>query len=109
MHKSKFLRPWQLEPTSLLLPSPSDGLSDDHQLDFLLDLVEDHMVSATRIASGRRQPAADLSSQILGCCSRAGGSLGGGGIRAAAAWRSGSNDFGVAHALNRTIRSINIP
>jgi len=33
-------RPWQPEQTNLLPPSPSESLSDDHQVYFLLDLVD---------------------------------------------------------------------
>ena len=37
----KTFRPWQPEQTTLLPPSPSDWLSDDHQVYFLLDLVNE--------------------------------------------------------------------
>ncbi|MBE9172185.1 transposase [Cyanobium sp. LEGE 06143] len=40
MQKPKSFRPWQPEQTTLLPPSPSDWLSDDHQVYFLLDLVD---------------------------------------------------------------------
>jgi hypothetical protein len=40
MHKLKSFRPWQLEPTTLLPPSPREWLSEDHQVYFLLDLTE---------------------------------------------------------------------
>jgi len=39
MSKPKTFRPWQPGQTSLLPPSPSDWLSADHQVYFLLDLV----------------------------------------------------------------------
>jgi len=39
MNKPKAFRPWQPGQTSLLPPSPSDWLSADHQVYFLLDLV----------------------------------------------------------------------
>jgi hypothetical protein len=41
MHKPKSFRPWQPEQTTLLPPSPRDWLSDDHQVYFLLDLVDE--------------------------------------------------------------------
>jgi len=50
MHKSKSFRPWQPGQTTLLPPSPSDWLSDDHQEYFLLDLVDELDLSA--MASG---------------------------------------------------------
>jgi hypothetical protein len=36
---AKTFRPWQPEQTTLLPPSPSDWLSDELQVYFLLDLV----------------------------------------------------------------------
>lgn len=36
----KTFRPWHPEQTTLLPPSPSDGLSDHHQVYSLLDLVD---------------------------------------------------------------------
>ena len=41
MNKPKTFRPWQPEQTTLLPPSPRDWLSDDHQVYFLLDLIDD--------------------------------------------------------------------
>jgi hypothetical protein len=46
MNKPKTFRPWQPEQTTLLPPSPRDWLSDDHQVYFLLDLVDDLVLSA---------------------------------------------------------------
>jgi hypothetical protein len=40
MNKPKAFRPWQPGQTSLLPPSPREWLSEDHQVSFLLDLVE---------------------------------------------------------------------
>jgi hypothetical protein len=37
MNKPKTFRPWQPGQTSLLPPSPSDWLTADHQVYFLLD------------------------------------------------------------------------
>ncbi len=36
----KTFRPWNPEQTTLLPPSPSEWLSDDDQMYFLLDLVD---------------------------------------------------------------------
>jgi transposase len=41
MTKPKSFRPWQPGQTSLLPPSPTDWLSHDHQVYFLLDLVDE--------------------------------------------------------------------
>ena len=38
---AKTFSPWQPEQTNLLPPSPSEWLSDDHQVYFLLDLVDE--------------------------------------------------------------------
>jgi hypothetical protein len=40
MQKRKTFRPWQPEQTSLLPLSPREWLSEDHQVYFLLDLVD---------------------------------------------------------------------
>jgi hypothetical protein len=37
----KTFRPWQPGQTTLLRPSTSDWLSDDHQVGSLLDLVDE--------------------------------------------------------------------
>ena len=41
MQKPNSFRPWQPEQSTLLPPSPSDSLSDDHQAYFMLDLVDE--------------------------------------------------------------------
>ncbi|TVS02139.1 MAG: transposase, partial [Cyanobium sp. PLM2.Bin73] len=41
MRKPKSFRPWQPEQTTLLPPSPREWLSEDHQVYFLLDLVDE--------------------------------------------------------------------
>jgi len=41
MQKRKTFRPWQPEQTTLLPPSPREWLSEDHQVYFLLDLVDE--------------------------------------------------------------------
>jgi transposase len=46
MHMPKTLRAWQPGKASLLSPSPSDALSDDHQVDFPLNLFEELDISA---------------------------------------------------------------
>jgi hypothetical protein len=52
----KTFRPWQPEQTTLLPPSPSDRLSDDHQVDFLLDLVDELDLSAIVIQAQSKDP-----------------------------------------------------
>ena len=41
MQKPMSFLPWLPEQTTLLPPSTSDWLSDDHQVRFLLDLVDE--------------------------------------------------------------------
>ena len=52
----KSFRPWQPEQTSLLPPSPSDWLSDDHQVYFLLDLVDELDLSQVLIPAQSKDP-----------------------------------------------------
>ncbi len=52
----KSFRPWQPEQTTLLPPSPSDWLSDDHQVYFLLDLVDELDLSAILIPAQNKDP-----------------------------------------------------
>jgi transposase len=56
MQKPKSFRPWQPEQTTLLPPSPSDWLSDDHQVYFLLDLVDELDLSAILIPAQSKDP-----------------------------------------------------
>jgi transposase len=56
MRKPKSFRPWQPEQTTLLPPSPSDWLSDDHQVYFLLDLVDELDLSAILIPAQSKDP-----------------------------------------------------
>ncbi len=56
MHQPKSFRPWQPEQTSLLPPSPSDWLSDDHQVYFLLDLVDELDLSVILIPAQSKDP-----------------------------------------------------
>ena len=56
MQKPKSFRPWQPEQTTLLPPSPSDWLSDDHQVYFLLDLVNELDLSAILIPAQAKDP-----------------------------------------------------
>jgi hypothetical protein len=46
MQKSKSFRPWQPDRTSLLPPLPHEWLADDHQVVFLLNLVDELDLSA---------------------------------------------------------------
>jgi hypothetical protein len=45
MQKPKSFRPWQPEQTTLQPPSPSEWLSEDHLVYFLLALVDELDVS----------------------------------------------------------------
>jgi transposase len=56
MQSPKTFRPWQPGQTSLLPPSPLDWLSSDHQVYFLLDLVEVQDLSAIVIPAQARDP-----------------------------------------------------
>jgi transposase len=56
MNKPKTFRPWAPGQTSLLPPSPSDWLSDDHQVYFLLDLVNDLDLSAILTPAYAKDP-----------------------------------------------------
>jgi hypothetical protein len=49
MAMPKSFRPWQPGQTSLLPLLPSDWLSDDHQVHFLLDLLNELDFSAIMI------------------------------------------------------------
>jgi hypothetical protein len=52
----KTFHPWQPGQTSLLPPSPSDWLSDAHQVVFLLDLVNQLDLSAILIPAQSKDP-----------------------------------------------------
>ena len=54
MHKT--FRPWQPEQTTLLPPSPREWLSEDHQVYFLLDLVDELDLSAILIPAQAKDP-----------------------------------------------------
>jgi transposase len=56
MHKRKTFRPWQPEQTTLLPPSPREWLSEDHQLYFLLDLVDELDLSEILIPAQAKDP-----------------------------------------------------
>jgi len=56
MQKPKTFRPWNPEQMTLLPPSPSDWLSDDHQVYFLLDLVDELDLSAILIPAQSKDP-----------------------------------------------------
>ncbi len=46
MRQPTSFRPWQPDQTTLLPPSPREWLADDHQVYFLLDLVDELDLSA---------------------------------------------------------------
>ena len=56
MQKHKTFRPWAPGQTSLLPASPSDWLSADHQVYFLLDLVDELDLSAIVIPAQSKDP-----------------------------------------------------
>ena len=56
---SKTSRPWLPGQTSLLLPSPSDWLSADHQVPFLLDLADELDLSAIVIPAQAKDPGSE--------------------------------------------------
>jgi transposase len=56
MQKPKTFRPWTPGQTSLLPASPSDWLSADHQVYFLLDLVDELDLSAIVIPAQSKDP-----------------------------------------------------
>jgi hypothetical protein len=60
MHKAKPFRPWQPEQTTLLPSSPCDWLSDDHQMYFLLDLVDELDLSAILTPAQAKDPRGEI-------------------------------------------------
>ena len=56
MQKPKSFRPWQPEQTTLLPPSPREWLSPDHQVYFLLDLVDELDLSEILLPAQAKDP-----------------------------------------------------
>jgi transposase len=56
MQKPKSFRPWQPEQTTLLPPSPREWLAEDHQVYFLLDLVDELDLSEVLIPAQAKDP-----------------------------------------------------
>ena len=56
MQKPKSFRPWQPDQTTLLPPSPREWLADDHQVYFLLDLVDELDLSEILIPAQAKDP-----------------------------------------------------
>jgi len=56
MQKPKSFRPWQPDQTTLLPPSPREWLADDHQVYFLLDLVEELDLSEILLPAQAKDP-----------------------------------------------------
>jgi transposase len=56
MQKLKSFRPWQPDQTTLLPPSPREWLADDHQVYFLLDLVDELDLSAILSPAQAKDP-----------------------------------------------------
>ena len=59
MRKPQTFRPWQPEQTSMLPPSPSDWLSDDHQVYVLLDQVYELDLCKILIHSQSKDPGGE--------------------------------------------------
>jgi len=64
---SKTFRAWQPGQTSLLPPSPSDWLTADHQVYFLLDLVDELDLSAIVIPAQAKgsAPPSGVTQEVL--------------------------------------------
>jgi hypothetical protein len=60
MQKRTTFCPWQPQQTTLLPPSPREWLSEDHQVDILLDLVDELDLSKILIPA---QAGSDLKSR----------------------------------------------
>jgi transposase len=56
MRKPKSFRTWQPDQTTLLPPSPRDWLAEDHQVYFLLDLVDELDLSEVLIPAQAKDP-----------------------------------------------------
>ena len=57
MQKLKSFRPWQPDQTTtFLLPSPREWLAEDHQVYFLLDLVDELDLSEILIPAQAKDP-----------------------------------------------------
>jgi len=56
MQKSKTFSRWQPEQTTLLPPSPREWLGEEHQVYFLLDLVDELDLSAILIPAQAKDP-----------------------------------------------------
>lgn len=56
MQKPKSFRPWQPDQITLLPPSPREWLADDHQVYFLLDLVDELDLSEILIPAQAKDP-----------------------------------------------------
>ena len=56
MKKPKSFRPWQPDQTTLLRPSPREWLADDHQVYFVLDLVDELDLSAILSPAQAKDP-----------------------------------------------------
>ena len=56
MQKPKSFRPWQPDQSTLLPPSPGEWLAEDHQVYFLLDLVDELDLSQILIPAQSKDP-----------------------------------------------------
>jgi hypothetical protein len=72
MSKPKTFRPWNPEQTTLLPPSPREWLSEDHQVYFLLDLVDELDLSEMLIPALAKDPRGEKGfdpRMLTSCCS----------------------------------------
>jgi len=60
MQKPKSFRPWQPDQTTLLPPSPREWLADDHQVYYLLDLVDELDLSAILSPAQAKDPRGEM-------------------------------------------------
>ena len=70
MQKRKTFRPWPPEQTSLLPASPSDWLTADDQVYFLLDLVDELDLSAIVIPAQSNDPRGEKGGGVTRECRR---------------------------------------
>ena len=71
MQMPKSFRPWQPDQTTLLPPSPREWLADDHQVYFLLDLVDELDLSEILIPAQAKDPRGEkgFNPRIRSVCS----------------------------------------
>jgi hypothetical protein len=66
LQKRKTFLPWQPEQTTLLPPSPREWVAEDHQVYFLLDLVDELDLSQVLIPAQSKDPRGESSRSSQG-------------------------------------------